>query len=393
MTSLLHVAERAAIPPFHVMDVLSAAAERQRTHGDLVSLAAGQPSAGAPRPVREAAIRAINDHPLGYTVQLGVPALREGIAGHYRRVYDLNVDASDVVVTTGSSGAFTCAFLSAFDVGDRVALPNPGYPCYRNILSALGCEVVDLPCGQENDYRPTVEMLEALPEPVNGLVLAAPANPTGTLLNAAELEKLVSYCDERGIQLISDEIYHGITFDADAECAWRTSREAIVVNSFSKYFAMTGWRLGWMLVPRRLRRAVDCLVGNFAICAPTHSQLAAVAAFDEESYAEAEAHVEKYASNRAVLLDGLRDIGWKSIAPADGAFSSYVDISAYSDDSLAFSKRLLAETGVAVVPGVDFDATDGNRFVRLSFAGSREEIVEGVRRLGGWLADSGFVQG
>jgi aspartate/methionine/tyrosine aminotransferase len=393
MTSLLRVADRAAIPPFHVMDVLSAAAERQRTHGDLVSLAAGQPSAGAPRPVREAAIRAITDQPLGYTEQLGLPALREGIAGHYRRTHDLEVDPADVVVTTGSSGAFTCAFLSAFDAGDRVALPNPGYPCYRNILSALGCEVVDLPCGPENGYKPTVAMLEALPEPVKGLVLAAPANPTGTVLDAAELAELVSYCEQRGIRLISDEIYHGITFGTDADCAWRTSREAIVVNSFSKYFAMTGWRLGWMLVPRRLRRAVDCLVGNFAICAPAHSQLAAVAAFDEESYAEARGHVEKYASNRSVLLDGLRGMGLTEIAPPDGAFYSYVDISAYSRDSLAFSQRLLADTGVAVVPGVDFDPVAGNRFVRLSFAGAHAEITEGVRRLGGWLAESGNVQG
>ncbi|WP_020499564.1 aminotransferase class I/II-fold pyridoxal phosphate-dependent enzyme [Sciscionella marina] len=382
---MLRVAERAAVAPFHVMEVLSAAGERQRERGDVVSLAAGQPSIPAPAVVRETAARAVTEYRLGYTEQLGIPELRAGIAGHYRHAYGLTVEAEDVVVTTGSSGAFTMAFLAAFDAGDRVALPNPGYPCYRNILGALGCEVVDLPCGAEQDYVPTPELLDRQQD-LAGLVVAGPANPTGTVLGAERLAELAEYCRDRGIQLISDEIYHGITYGADSDCAWRTSREAIVVNSFSKYWAMTGWRIGWMLVPARLRRAVDTLVGNFSICAPVHSQLAAVAAFEPSAYAEADEAVRGYAGNRKILLDGLGELGLDRFAPAEGAFYVYVDISSLTTDSVDWCRRLLAETGVAVVPGVDFDPERGNEFVRLSFAGTSTEITEGLGRIGEWLS-------
>jgi aspartate/methionine/tyrosine aminotransferase len=383
----LVAASRANVPPFHVMDLLAAAAARQRSHGDLLNLVAGQPSTPAPVPVREAAKRALDENLLGYTVALGIPELRAAIAGHHRRMHGLDVGVEDVVVTTGSSGGFLLAFLAAFEPGDRVAIARPGYPCYRNVLTALGCEVVELPTGPETRFQPTVAMLEALAVPVRGLVVASPANPTGTMLAPAELAALARWCDEHGVQLISDEIYHGIEYAVPMQhsSAWETSREAVVFNSFSKYFSMTGWRIGWMLVPERLRRAVDVLTGNFTICPPVLAQYAAIDAFDPASYAEADSHVARYAGNRALLLDGLPKLGLDKLAPADGAFYIYADVSHLTDDSMAFCRRLLAETGVATAPGIDFDTETGNRFVRLSFAASRDEVAESLERLAAWL--------
>jgi aspartate/methionine/tyrosine aminotransferase len=383
--NLLKVAGRAAIPPFHVMDVLSAANARQRSHGDLVSLAAGQPSAGAPGPVREAASQALAENNLGYTEQLGIPELRAAIAGHYGHAYELDVEPHDVVVTTGSSGGFLLAFLAAFDVGDRVALVRPGYPAYRNILTALGCEVVELPCDERTRFQPTVAMLEEL-DPIDGLILASPANPTGTVLAAAELAAIAGWCAERGVQLISDEIYHGISYGAPTSSAWQYSRESVVVNSFSKYFAMTGWRLGWLLVPERLHRAVDCLTGNLNICAPALAQYAAVAAFEPDSYAELDGHVAEYKVNRERLLTGLTALGIDRLAPADGAFYVYADVSHLTGDSMSLCQRLLADTGLAIVPGIDFDPDAGHRFVRFSFAGTSAAVDDGLTRLAAWLA-------
>jgi aspartate/methionine/tyrosine aminotransferase len=376
---MLTVAARADVPPFHVMDVLSAAAQRQRTHGDVISLAAGQPSSPAPRPVREAAARALGEHALGYTEQLGIPELRQAIAGHYKRQYDLDVTADDVVVTTGSSGAFTLAFLAAFDAGDRVALARPGYPAYRNILKALGCEVVELPCGPETRFQPTVEMLDP---GLKGVIVASPANPTGTTAN---VEPIADWCAANGVQLVSDEIYHGISYGEPLRCAWETSRDAIVVNSFSKAFAMTGWRLGWMLLPERLRRAVDCLTGNFTLCPPALAQYAAVEAFHEDAYAETAEHLKRYKVNRDLLVEGLTDLGIHKLAPADGAFYVYADVRHLTDDSMGFCKKLLDDTGVAIVPGIDFDPVDGHHFVRMSFAGATRDIEEALRRLKAWL--------
>lgn len=378
-------ARRSAVPPFHVMDVLAAAERRRRTHGDLVSLAAGQPSSPAPGPVLAAAEAALRGNVLGYTEQLGITELREAIAGHYGHRYDLAVAPEDVIVTTGSSGAFLLAFLAAFDAGDRVALGRPGYPAYRNILTALGCEVVDLPCGPDTRFQPTVEMLAELDTPIRGLIVASPANPTGTVLDPAELAGLAEYCAAHNIQLISDEIYHGIGYGATFETAWRTSREAIVINSFSKYWCMTGWRLGWMLLPERLRAAVSALTGNFTICPPATAQLPAVAAFRPESYAEVDAHVHRYRTNRDLLCSGLTALGIDRLAPADGAFYAYADVSHLTGDAMEFCQKLLADTGVAIAPGIDFDTVDGGRFVRMSFAGATDDIREALRRLGGWL--------
>ncbi|MEU5696048.1 pyridoxal phosphate-dependent aminotransferase [Actinosynnema sp. NPDC020468] len=378
------VAARADVPPFHVMEVLSAAARRQRTHGEVVSLAAGQPSSPAPEPVLRAAERALREQALGYTEQLGVLPLREALAGHYERQYGLAVDPDEVVVTTGSSGAFLLTFLAAFDAGDRVALARPGYPAYRNILRALGCEVVELPCGPDTRFQPTVEVL-AEAGPLDGLVVASPANPTGTVLDPAELKAITEWCSSTGTRLVSDEIYHGIGYGTPLASAWETSRDAVVVNSFSKAFAMTGWRLGWTLLPRDLVRAVDRLTGNFTLCPPALAQYAAVAAFEPESYAYTDRLVEGYRRNRDTLLAGLADLGVDRVAPADGAFYAYADVSHLTDDSAAFCRGLLDDTGLAIVPGIDFDPVDGHRFVRLSFAGAHDDIAEALERLRGWL--------
>ncbi|MEZ5094470.1 pyridoxal phosphate-dependent aminotransferase [Nocardioides sp.] len=389
------VAARAAVPPFHVMDLLAAAAARQASHGDLVNLVAGQPMTGAPEPVRREAIRLLESgDPLGYTVATGIPELRAAIAGHHRRAHGIEVSPDDVVVTTGSSGGFLLAFLAAFDVGDRVAMARPGYACYRNVLAALGCEVVEIPTGPDDRFQPTVAQVEELVArtgPIAGLVVASPANPTGTMLLPEELAALARWCEEHGVQLVSDEIYHGIEYapldgdEALARSAWETSREAIVFSSFSKYFSMTGWRIGWMLVPERLRRAVDVLTGNFTICPPVIAQRACLAAFDDASYAELDGHVRRYAVNRRLLLEGLPRLGIDRLAPADGAFYVYADLGHLTDDSMAWCHRTLAETGVALTPGVDFDPEHGHRFVRFSFAGTTEDIHEALDRLGRYL--------
>lgn len=382
-----HVALRAGIPPFYVMDVWLAAAERQRTHGDLVNLSAGQPGAGAPAPVRVAAAAALARDNLGYTVALGIPELRSRIAGAYSDRYGIDVGIDDVVLTTGSSGGFLLAFLSCFDAGDRVAIASPGYPCYRNILSALGCDVVEIECSAQTRFQPTVQMLADLDPPVRGVIVASPANPTGTIIDPAELAAIARWCDAEGVRLISDEVYHGLVYPGapPTACAWETSRDAVVVNSFSKYFAMTGWRLGWMLVPESLRRAVDRLTGNFTICPPVLPQYAAVAAFTPEAIAEADGHLQHYARNREALTTGLRHLGLTRLAPADGAFYVYADVADFTTDSLGFCRRLLADTGLAIAPGIDFDTVLGGSFVRLSFAGPTGDIEEALHRLGGWL--------
>jgi aspartate/methionine/tyrosine aminotransferase len=382
-----NVAVRAGVPPFYVMDVWLAAAERQRTHGDLVNLSAGQPSAGAPAPVRAAAAEAVHFNQLGYTVALGIPELRAAIAASYLDRHGLQIDADDVVLTTGSSGGFLLTFLACFDVGDRVAVSSPGYPCYRNVLAALGCEVVTIECGPETRFQPTAQMLAELDPPVRGVVVASPANPTGTVIPPTELAAIAAWCEASGARLISDEIYHGLVYEGapQTSCAWQTSRNAVVVNSFSKYFAMTGWRLGWLLVPVELRRAVDCLTGNFTICPPVLSQYAAVAAFTPKAIEEADGHLHQYAINRRMLLDGLREIGIDRLAPTDGAFYVYADVSDFTADSMAFCSKLLADTGVAIAPGIDFDTVHGSAFVRLSFAGPASDIEEALHRLGARL--------
>ncbi|WP_372397397.1 aminotransferase class I/II-fold pyridoxal phosphate-dependent enzyme [Azospirillum sp. HJ39] len=379
------VSKRGAIPPFFVMEVMRAAAEREAAGLEVLHMEVGQPSTGAPKGVAEAAAAAVaGTDPLGYTGALGIPPLRAAIARWYKDRYGVEVPERRVVVTTGSSGAFQLGFLAAFDPGDRVAMASPSYPAYRHTLTAAGVVPVELPTGPEHRFQPTVELLEALEEPVQGLIVASPANPTGTMLSREELTALSDWCRANGVRMVSDEIYHGLTYGTGAVTAAEVNDEALVVNSFSKYFSMTGWRLGWMIVPDDLLRSVECLAQNLFISAPTLSQVSAVAAFDCTE--ELDGHVARYARNRALLLEELPKAGFTRMAPADGAFYIYADVSDMTDDSEALAKRILEETGIACTPGIDFDPARGRRFLRFSFAGAEETIAEAARRLIAWRA-------
>ena len=378
----LKAARRGEIPPFFVMEVMRAACEREAAGGEVLHLEVGQPSTAAPGRVVAAAKAALESDRIGYTEALGIAPLRTAISRHYRETYGLEVPPRRVVVTTGSSGGFLLAFLAAFEVGDRVAMATPGYPCYRNILSALGVTPVEIAVGPETRFQPTPELLEAA-GPLDGLIVASPANPTGTMMPAPELKALTECCRQRGIRLISDEIYHGITYGEPAVSALGFGDEVVVLNSFSKYFSMTGWRLGWMVVPEDLVRPVECLVQNLFISAPTLSQLAGIAAFDCRE--ELDGHVARYARNRALLLEELPKAGLDRLAPAEGAFYIYANVSALTHDSEDWCKRLLADTGIAITPGIDFDPARGRNFVRFSFAGATETIAEAVKRLREWV--------
>ncbi len=366
------------------MDVMREANRREAAGEDIVHLEVGQPGTGAPSLVLDVARAALGSDRLGYTDALGVPELRARIARHYADRYGVEVPAARVVVTTGSSGAFVLGFLSAFDPGDRVALAEPGYPAYRNILTALGIEPVGLPVGPETRFQPTVEVVEAAGGRLDGLILASPSNPTGTMLGADQLGALVEYCAERGIRLISDEIYHGITYEAPAATALASpgGKDAIVVNSFSKYFSMTGWRLGWMILPEDLLRAVECVAQNMFISPPALAQVAGIAVFDCGD--DLDANVARYARNRQILLDQLPRAGFDNLAPADGAFYLFADVTRMTNDSEEFCQRMLAEAGVATTPGIDFDPLRGRGYMRFSFAGSEAEMTEAARRLKAW---------
>jgi aspartate/methionine/tyrosine aminotransferase len=379
---VLKVARRGVVPPFIAMEVLRDANARAAAGEEVLHLEVGQPGSGAPQAVIDAAKRALDQDQLGYTEALGIPALRRRIARYYRDTYGVDVDADRVVVTTGSSGAFLLGFLAAFDAGDRVALAAPGYPAYRNILAALGIEPVELLAGRETRFQPTVGLLERQTGRFDGLIVASPSNPAGTMLDAESFRQLFDYCRRSGIRLVSDEIYHGITYGMTATTALSLGDEAIVINSFSKYFSMTGWRLGWMILPRDLLRPVECLAQNLFISPPTLPQLAALAVFD--CRAELDANVRRYAANRALLLTELPRAGFDRLAPADGAFYIYADVAHLTNDSEAFCRRMLAETGVAATPGVDFDTQRGSGFVRFSFAGATADIAAAAERLIAW---------
>ncbi|MFE5340588.1 aminotransferase class I/II-fold pyridoxal phosphate-dependent enzyme [Isoptericola sp. NPDC056578] len=389
----MKVSRRSHVPPFAVMQVLATANERRAAGHDVLNLCAGEPSTGASDVVREKAAELLRTADLGYTESMGVPALRREIAGHYRRWYDVDVDPARIAVTTGSSGGFLLAFLAAFDVGDRVALARPGYPAYKNILAALGCEVVELDCGPDTRYQPTVsQLMEAYYEGgLDGLVVASPANPTGTMLPPAELAALARWCDEHDVRLISDEIYHGIAYSSDvqqATAAMYTGSGAVVVNSFSKYWAMTGWRLGWLVLPDELVGPVDALAGNVALSPPALAQHAGVAAFSPAGYAAAAENVARYAASREALLDRVDELGWRPVAPADGAFYLYGNVTGFRDavggDSVTYCRRLLAEADVAITPGADFDVVGGGDWVRLSFAAAPDVVSRAVDRIVAW---------
>lgn len=381
------LARRAAkVSPFLAMDVLARAAGRERDGADIVHMEVGQPSASAPRPALEAAKAALESGRIGYTEALGLAPLRQRIARHYRDLYGVEVAPERVVVTTGSSAGFVLAFLALFDAGARVAITAPGYPAYRNILEALDLAPAEIPLRRADGYVMTGAALSAAHReaPLAGVLAMSPANPSGTMMDEAVLADVAGVCRANGLWFVSDEIYHGLTYGAPAQTALRFDPDAVVVNSFSKYFCMTGWRVGWLVVPERLVRVVERLCQNLYISAPYLSQVAALAAF--EGIEELETVKAGYARTRAMLLEELPRIGLGDLHPADGAFYVYADVARFTNDSIAFCNRLLDEAGVAVTPGVDFDPVEGHHTVRLSFAGSFEQCREGVRRIGAFLA-------
>jgi aspartate/methionine/tyrosine aminotransferase len=373
------------VAPFLAMDVLAAATAKERRGESVIHMELGQPSAPAPRLAREAAMRALEGGRIGYTEALGIGPLRERIARHYRETYGVAVAPEQVVVTTGSSAGFVLAFLSLFDAGARVAITAPGYPAYRNILEALDLEAAALPLERASGFVMTAAAVEAAhaERPLAGILAMSPANPSGTMIGADALAALGETCRRLGLWFVSDEIYHGLTYGEPARTALSVDADAIVVNSFSKYFCMTGWRIGWLVVPPRLVRAVERLAQNLYISPPYLSQVAALAAF--EAIEELEAVRAGYARNRALLLDAFPGLGLGDTHPVDGAFYIYADVARFTNDSIGFCRRMLEEAGVAATPGVDFDAAEGSRWVRFSFAGSHEDCAEAVRRLKGWL--------
>ncbi|HXR88063.1 MAG TPA: aminotransferase class I/II-fold pyridoxal phosphate-dependent enzyme [Stellaceae bacterium] len=376
------LSRRALVPPFIAMDVLREANERAAGGSNVIHLEVGQPSTPAPRAVVAAAEAALHREVLGYTDALGVPVLREAIARHYQRTYHVAIDPARIIVTTGSSAGFILAFLAAFDAGERVALAAPSYPAYRNILTALDLVPVELAAGPAEHYQPTLGLLRGERDRIDGLIIASPANPTGSMIDGAILAAIAKQCDAAGIRLISDEIYHGITYEKSAASAAALSPDAIIINSFSKYYSMTGWRIGWMIVPPDMLRAVECLAQNLFISPPALAQHAALAAFDATE--ELEANCRRYAENRALLLAELPKAGFERFAPADGAFYLYADIAALTNDSRDFCSRMLREIGIACTPGVDFDPKRGHATMRLCFAGATADIAEAARRLRNW---------
>ncbi|MBX7198114.1 MAG: aminotransferase class I/II-fold pyridoxal phosphate-dependent enzyme [Rhodospirillaceae bacterium] len=378
----LKIANRGVVPPFIVMDVLRDALTLEAAGRSVIHLEVGQPSTGIPKKALAAIGRALNDDILGYTMAGGIPPLRARIAAHYKKTDGIDLDPERVFVTMGSSAAFTLAFITAFEAGDRVALASPGYPAYRHILKSLGIVPELIPVDASTHYAVTPDHLRKMPKLPDGLIVASPANPTGSVIAPAEFKALAGFCHDNGIRLISDEIYHGLSFGPKTTSAAACSPSALVINSFSKYFSMTGWRLGWLVVPPDFLRALECLAQNMFISAPTISQHAGVAVFD--CIDELEANVARYARNREILLAKLPEIGFSRFAPADGAFYIYADVSALTDNAMTFCRAMLHEAGVAATPGIDFDPDLGHRFVRFSFAGSTADIEEACVRLKAW---------
>jgi aspartate/methionine/tyrosine aminotransferase len=377
---------RSDVSPFIVMDVMSAAAEIERAGGVVTHMEVGQPGHPAPTAARKAAIDALASGRVPYTEALGIRPLRERIARQYRDWYDVEVNPERVIVTTGSSGGFTLAFLAMFEAGQRVAISRPGYPAYRNILKALGLLPVEITTGAATRFALAADAIASAhaATPLAGVLAMSPANPTGVVMTPEALRDLALWCRDNGLWFISDEIYHGLTYGAaKAETALKFSDDAVIINSFSKYFCMTGWRVGWMVVPERLIRPIERLQQNFSISVPYLSQIAALAAFDGRD--EMEAVRAQYARNRDILIEGLPKIGLGRFMPIDGAFYVYIDVSALTNDSMDFCSRAIREAGVAITPGLDFDPEEGKRFVRLSFAGTEQDMRDAVAKLGGWL--------
>jgi aspartate/methionine/tyrosine aminotransferase len=379
----VNFSKRGEVSPFFAMEVMKAANKREQEGKPVFHMEVGQPATSAPKAVMDAAVEALKNKPIGYTEALGILPLRQALAGHYKDMYGLDIDPSRIVVTTGSSSGFLLSFLSLFNAGDRVVLAEPGYPAYRNIFGALDIDAVGLQCGPQTNFQPSPGLIDEISGTINGLLVASPSNPTGTMLSPTELERLIEYCRDRDIHFISDEIYHGLTYEQDAVSALSYSDDVVVINSFSKYFSMTGWRLGWMVVPEKLVSTVEKLGQSMFISAPALSQYAALAAFDCKD--ELESYKANYARNREILLRELPAMGLDKLAAADGAFYIYANVSHLTDDSMIFCQKMLDECGVAATPGADFDPVRGHEYVRFSFAGATSVIEGAVIALRDWL--------
>jgi len=384
---LFSLSKRSDVEPFHAMDVLAEATRRRQAGHPVISMAVGQPSHPTPQAALEAARAALDHGRIGYTDSLGTLALRQALSGHYRARHGLSVDPKRIAITTGSSAGFNLAFLTLFDAGDSVAIARPGYPAYRNILAALGLDVLEVPVSEETQFTLTPESLEAAQalsgKRLKGVLLASPANPTGTVTGRAALKALADYCADLSIAFISDEIYHGLTFVGEETSALELTDEAIIINSFSKYYCMTGWRIGWMVLPERLVRPIERVAQSLYISAPELSQIAAEAAL--RAGAELDIYRESYGRNRDFLMRRLPEIGFRIASPMDGAFYAYVDVSRFTNDSMTFARKMLAEINVAATPGLDFDPIEGHRAMRFSYAGSNAEIEEAAERMAAWL--------
>jgi aspartate/methionine/tyrosine aminotransferase len=384
---LKSLSHRSAVEPFHAMDVLAEATKRREAGYPVISMAVGQPSHPAPKAALAAARSALEHGRLGYTDALGTSSLRMAIAAHYRTRYGVEIDPQRVAVTTGSSAGFNLAFLALFDPGDCVAIARPGYPAYRNILAALGIDVIEVEADAQTGFTLTPESLSVAERKagrrIDGVLLASPANPTGTVTGKAALKALADYCHDRDIAFISDEIYHGLTFAGEETTALCVTDEAVIINSFSKYYCMTGWRIGWMILPESQVRAYERIAQSLYISPPELSQIAAQAALGAE--AELDVYKASYAANRDLLLKRLPEMGLTIASPMDGAFYAYADVSRYTNDSMAFARRMLAEINVAATPGFDFDPVEGHRTMRFSYAGSEADIREALDRIARWL--------
>lgn len=384
---MISISKRSAVEPFHAMDILAEATRRRQEGRPVISMAVGQPGHPAPQAALAAARSALDVGRIGYTDALGLTELRKALAVEYGRRHAVALDWNRVVVTTGSSAGFNLAFLALFDAGDAVAIARPGYPAYRSILAALGLRVIEVPVGPETGYTLTPESLERAQAEagmrLKGVLLASPANPTGTVTTGKQLKSVYDYCKGEGITLISDEIYHGLTYGAEEVTALEIGDEAVIINSFSKYYCMTGWRIGWMVVPAELVRPIECLAQSLYISAPELSQIAALAALSATD--ELEHYKAACSANRDFLMQRLPELGLPLLSPMDGAFYAYVNASRYTNDSMQLAKRILAETDVAVTPGRDFDPVDGHLALRLSYAGSMQDMVEAASRLKAWL--------
>ncbi|OVE95449.1 1-aminocyclopropane-1-carboxylate deaminase [Allorhizobium ampelinum] len=379
---------RSAVEPFHAMDILAEANRLKAAGHKVISLAVGQPGAPAPERAIRAAEVALRAAQIGYTDALGRADLRQGLADYYRRRHGTEVAAERIMVTTGSSAGFNLAFLALFEAGDAVAIARPGYPAYRNILKALGLVVIEVPVGPDTDYTLTPDSLEraarAAGVRLKGVLLASPANPTGTVTGRAALQRLALWCDDNGVSFISDEIYHGLTYGVEEASAVEFAPDAVVINSFSKYYRMTGWRIGWMVLPPTLVRGVECVAQSLYISAPELSQIAAMAAL--EAGDELEEYRAGCRANRDFLQARLPALGMPLLSPMDGAFYAYVDVSRFTNDSMEFARRLLAQTHVAATPGLDFDPLEGHRALRISYAGTLADLTDATDRIANWLA-------